>query len=286
MCIAHALQHYAHCSTEYDAPTVSELPSPPFAPPSPLRSLPPPPPLLIYVAARRAAAVTRSFCRDMTQKSRRGVKKKVYRGRLSGGNSHGRLRTGGRMCRKDSNYSRLASQHYISPPHINSHTTVGLSRTPPDSVLVLPTHFSGEALLPGMLASAPLRTSSAECRAGQWYVRPRSRPAPTRAPGGYCVRPLPEAVLRVFRLRPVLLRLQLSGLPQQPRERRDAQACYRADTRAQPLGVPTQDQPLGARRREHRLAGPPQQGLSLQEVGLPQEVLRVLPGAPPLGPHV
>ena len=76
MCIAHALQHYVYCSTEYDAPTVSELPLPPFAPPSPLRPLPPPPPLLIYVAARRAAAVTRSFCRDMTHSEKQaGVSK-------------------------------------------------------------------------------------------------------------------------------------------------------------------------------------------------------------------
>ena len=59
-----------------------------------------------------------------------------------------------------------------------------------------------------------------------------------------------------------------------------------ADARAQPLGLPTQDQPFGARRREQRRGRPAQQGLPLQEVGLPQEVLRVLPGAPPLGPHV
>ena len=42
-----------------------------------------------------------------------------------------------------------------------------------------------------------------------------------------------------------------------------ARARHRADARAQPLGVPTEDQPLGARRREHRFGRPAQQGLPL-----------------------
>ena len=57
--------------------------------------------------------------------------------------------------------------------------------TPPDSVLVLPTHSFREAPSPGTLASAPLRTSAAKCRAANGasgpaaILRPPEHPAAT-----------------------------------------------------------------------------------------------------------
>eukprot|EP00964_Phaeocystis_antarctica_P065044 scaffold39181_cov40-Phaeocystis_antarctica.AAC.1 len=70
--------------------------------------------------------------------------------------------------------------------------------TPPDSILYWSYHgfFLATPLSRDARLCAPAN-QRVEMSSRQWCVRPRSHPAPTRAPGGDCVRPLIAYRLRL-----------------------------------------------------------------------------------------